>query len=180
MRRIGKCIYVRKLAGRFKNRAGVFGRLAPGDELLLFNAENVHGAYDTDDQEGQLIRNVCRVLIEGFEHAAVGKCAERIQQAVDNWRRIQGRVTRPASIYLKDVKLTVTGEGKLLIVTKNKIGYELIGREDTIAEIEKLIAEEIEKQVKVEVKLLEEHEHFEDKFVEITKNINMEIEEEDF
>lgn len=105
---------------------------------------------------------------------------EEIQQAVDNWRRIQGRVTRPASIYLKDVRLTVTGEGKLLIVTKNKIGYELIGREDTIAEIEKLIAEEIEKQVKVEVKLLEEHEHFEDKFVEITKNINMEIEEEDF
>ena len=105
---------------------------------------------------------------------------EEIQQAVDNWRRIQGRVTRPASIYLKDVRLTVTGEGKLLIVTKNKIGYELIGRDDTIAEIEKLIAEEIEKQVKVEVKLLEEHEHFEDKFVEITKNINMEIEEEDF
>lgn len=71
----------------FQNRAGVFGRLAPGDELLLFNAENVHGAYDADDKEGQLIRNVCRVLIEGFEHAAVGKCAERIQQAVDNGKR---------------------------------------------------------------------------------------------
>ncbi len=66
VRRIGKCIYVRKLAGRFKNRAGVLGSLALGDELLLFNAENVHGAYDTDDQEGQLIRNVCRVLIEGL------------------------------------------------------------------------------------------------------------------
>ena len=87
MRGIGKCIYVRKLTRSLEDGAGVFGSLALGYELLLFNAENVHGAYDTDDQEGQLIRNVCRVLIEGFEHAAVCKCAERIQQAVDNGKR---------------------------------------------------------------------------------------------
>lgn len=105
---------------------------------------------------------------------------EEIQEAVNNWRQIQGRVTRPASMYLKNVKLTITGEGRLLIVTRDKNGYMLISREETVKEVERLIAEEIGKEVKVEVRLLEEHEHFEDKFVEITKNINMEIEEEDF
>lgn len=106
--------------------------------------------------------------------------SQEIQEVANNWRRIQGRVLPPASIYLKNVKLTVTGDGKLFIVTKDKNGYEIIRRENVIAEIERLIAEEIQKEVKVDVKLLEEHEHFEDKFVEITKNINMEIEEEDF
>ena len=105
---------------------------------------------------------------------------EEIQEAVNNWGRIQGRATRPASIYLKNVRLTIGGEGRLLIVTKDKNGYMMISREETIREIEKLIAEEIGKEVKVEVRLLEEHERFEDTFVEITKNINMEIQEEDF
>ena len=87
MRRIGKGVDIRKLTRSLEDGAGVFGCLALGNELLLFNAENVHGTHDADDKEGQLIRNVCRVLIEGFEHAAVGKCAERIQQAVDNGKR---------------------------------------------------------------------------------------------
>ena len=43
-----------------------------------------------------------------------------------------------------------------------------------------MIIQEIGKEVKVEVKLLEEEKRFEDTFTEITKNINMEIIEEDF
>ena len=105
---------------------------------------------------------------------------EEVQAVADNWRRIQTRVTRPASVYLKHVRLTVTGEGKLLMVTKDKNGYMIINRDETKAEIERLIAEEIGKEVKIEVQLLEEHQHFEDTFVELSKNINMEIEEEDF
>ncbi len=105
---------------------------------------------------------------------------EEIQEAVNNWGRIQSRVTRPASMYLKNVRLTVTGEGQLLIVTQDKNGYLIINRENTIQEIETLIIQEIGKEVKVEVKLLEEEKRFEDTFTEITKNINMEIIEEDF
>lgn len=105
---------------------------------------------------------------------------EEIQEAVNNWGRIQSRATRPASMYLKNVRLTITSEGKLLIVTQDKNGYMIISREETIREIEELIAEEIGKEVKAEVRLLEENQRFEDTFVEIAKNINMEIQEEDF
>jgi DNA polymerase-3 subunit gamma/tau len=105
---------------------------------------------------------------------------DEIQSVVNNWGRIQNRVTRPASMYLRNVKLTVTGEGKLLIVTDDKNGYLIINREEIIQEIERLIEEEIQKEVKVEVRLLEENENFYDSFVEVTKNINMEISEEDF
>lgn len=105
---------------------------------------------------------------------------EEIQEAVNNWGRIQSRVTRPASMYLKNVRLTVAGEGTLLIVTQDKNGYLMINRESTIQEIQTLIAQEIGKEVRVEVKLLEEEKRFEDTFTEITKNINMEIIEEEF
>ena len=105
---------------------------------------------------------------------------EEIQEAVNNWGRIRSRVTRPASMYLKNVRLTVTGDGQLLVVTQDKNGYLIISRESTVHEIETLITQEIGKEVKVEVKLLEEEKRFEDTFTEITKNINMEILEEDF
>jgi DNA polymerase-3 subunit gamma/tau len=105
---------------------------------------------------------------------------EEVQQAVNSWGRIQGRVSMPAGLFLKDVRLTVTPDGRLLIVTRNKNGYMLMSRESTIEEIERIIGDEIDREVKVEIRLLEEDEKFEDTFVEITKNINMEIEEEDF
>lgn len=105
---------------------------------------------------------------------------EEVQEVVNNWNRIYGRVTRPASIYLKNVRLSVTEDGALLIVTQDKTGYAFISREETIQEIVELIGSQIGKNVKVEIRLLEENEKFEDKFVEITKNINMEIQEEDF
>ncbi len=105
---------------------------------------------------------------------------EEVQQAVNSWGRIQGRVSPPAGMYLKDVKLTVTPEGKLLIVTRNKNGYAMLERESTIEEIQRIIGDEIDKEVRIEIKYLEENEKFEDSFVELTKNINMKIEEEDF
>ena len=105
---------------------------------------------------------------------------EEVQEAVNHWDRIRGRVSRPASIYLKNVKLTVNSDGKLLIVTRDKNGYMMINRDEIVNEIEELIAEQIGKQVKVEIRLLEENKKFEDNFVEITKNINMDIQEEDF
>ncbi len=105
---------------------------------------------------------------------------EEVQEVVNQWHRIHGRVSRPAAIYLKSVRLSVTPDGKLLMVTKDKNGYLIINREECILEIQRVIGEEIGKEVKLEVKLLEENERFEDSFVEITKNINIEIEEEDF
>lgn len=43
-----------------------------------------------------------------------------------------------------------------------------------------LISEEIEKQVKVEMTILENNQNFGDYFMEVVSKINMEVEEEDF
>ena len=81
---VGKGIDIEELADGLKYRAGVLRGLLLEDELLLLYAEGVHRACDTGGKEGQLIGDICGVLIEDFEHAAVGKGAESVKQAVDN------------------------------------------------------------------------------------------------
>ena len=67
------------------------------------------------------------------------------------------------------------------IVFTEGVNYGVINREQTVIDIETAISEVIGKSVKLDVKLLEVGEHFEDHFVEIRKKINIEeIEEEDF
>ena len=43
-----------------------------------------------------------------------------------------------------------------------------------------IISEQIEKQVKVEMTILENNQSFHDYFMEVVSKINMEVEEEDF
>ena len=54
---------IRKLAGSFKQCAGVLGCFLLGNETLLFNTENINCTYYADGKEGQLIRNIGRILI---------------------------------------------------------------------------------------------------------------------
>ncbi|MEE1517807.1 MAG: DNA polymerase III subunit gamma/tau, partial [Lachnospiraceae bacterium] len=69
----------------------------------------------------------------------------------------------------------------LSIVFTETFNYDTVKREQTVIDIENAISEVIGKSVKVDVKLLETGEHFEDHFVEIRKKIMIDqIEEEDF
>ena len=63
---------------------------------------------------------------------------------------------------------------------KDSVGYEYVSREDRVREIEELIEEVINKQVKVIPKLLEDNSRFEENYVEIENIINFEIVQEDF
>ena len=81
---IGQGVDIEELADGLENGAGVLGRLLPGDQLLLLDAQHVDGAEDAHDQEGQLIGAVGAVLVQHLQHAAVGKGAQRVQQAVDD------------------------------------------------------------------------------------------------
>ena len=81
---VGKGVDIEELADGLEYSAGVLRGFLPEDELLLLYAEGVYRACDTGGEEGQLIGDICGVLIEHFEHAAVGKGAESVKQAVDN------------------------------------------------------------------------------------------------
>ena len=104
-----------------------------------------------------------------------------IQEVVDNWGKIKRHISNPYKIYLQDARFSVKGEDTLLIVfNTGSIGYEGCNKPEVIEMLTNVISEEIEKQVKIEMTILENNQSFGDYFMEVVSKINMEVEEEDF
>ena len=106
---------------------------------------------------------------------------EEVQQAVNNWDKVVSRLTPLVKHVITDGRLTAAGDDRLLIVFTDPVNHGTVARPDTVADIENAISEVIGKSVKVDVKLLEQGQKFEDHFVEVKKRIVIDsIEEEDF
>lgn len=104
-----------------------------------------------------------------------------IQEVVNNWGKIKRHISNPYKSYLQDARFSVKGDDTLLIVfNQGAIGYEGCNKPEVIEMLTDLIREEIEKQVKVEMTILENNQSFGDYFMEVVSKINMEVEEEDF
>ena len=104
---------------------------------------------------------------------------EDVQEVVRNFRSIADEASGMVRTYLKRARLSLGGDNRLLIVLPDSLAASVVGREDHVQEIEGLIENKIGKKVDVEVRYVEEGRHFEDTFVDIAKNINMEITVED-
>lgn len=104
-----------------------------------------------------------------------------IQEVVNNWGKIKRHISNPYKSYLQDARFSVKGDDTLLIVfNQGAIGYEGCNKPEVIEMLTDLIREEIEKQVKVEMTILQNNQSFGDYFMEVVSKINMEVEEEDF
>ncbi len=105
---------------------------------------------------------------------------EDVQDVVNNWASISRRLIGGTRTYINNARLAA-GEGNgLYIVFKDSVGYEYVSREERVKEIEELIEEIVNKQVKVIPKLLEDNSRFEENYVEVENIINFEIVQEDF
>lgn len=107
---------------------------------------------------------------------------QEIQFVADNWGNVLKHVSSPpVRLKLKEAMLSVKGENTLLIVFENgSMGFEVCSQPDVVEMLESIIAGELQKEVKVEVKKLEGGQAFGDYFQEVKKKINMDIIEEDF
>ena len=106
---------------------------------------------------------------------------EEVQQAVNNWDRVISHLSPLVRHIIINGRLTAAGDDRLLIVFTDPVNHGTVARPETIADIENAIAEVIGKSVKVDAKLLEQGQNFEDHFVEVKKRIVIDtIEEEDF
>lgn len=106
---------------------------------------------------------------------------EDVQYVVNNWGSVRRHISNPYKTFLQDARFSVKGENTLLIVfSPGAIGYEGCNKPEVIEMLNTLISEEIKKQVKVEMTMLETNQNFGDYFQEVVSKINMEVEEEDF
>ncbi len=104
---------------------------------------------------------------------------EDVKEVASNFRKIANEASGMLRTYLKQARLSVDNQDRLLIVLPDEISASVVGSEDHKQEIKDLIEKKIGKTVEIDVRQVENGRHFEDSFVDIEKVINMEITIED-
>ena len=104
---------------------------------------------------------------------------EDVRQVVQKWPGIIANAGVPLKLYLKNVRLSLGGDHKLMMVAEDGIPYDYLRQEGCKEEIERLIEDYIGKHVEINLQPLEVGKQFESSYIDLTKIINIEIEEEE-
>ncbi len=104
---------------------------------------------------------------------------EEVKQVVQKWPGIVGNAGMPLKLYLKNVRLSLGGENKLMMVVEEGIASDYLRQEGCKEQVERLIEDYIGKKVEVTIQTLDGGKQFESSYIDLSKIINIEIEEED-
>ena len=101
---------------------------------------------------------------------------EDVQQLVRQWRQLQEEFGFPLKAYLKDARLSLAGDNRLMIVVPEGLCYDGVSTPDKKEEIENVLSQAIGKNISVEIQKISVTENFERSYVDLTQVIHMEIE----
>ena len=104
---------------------------------------------------------------------------EEIKAIVPKWSAIVNSAEALMKAELKKVKLSLSSEGKLLLVVSDGVDYDYFKKEGKKEEVEQLISNYMQKQVEIIIQCLSNDRNFNDQYIDIGKIINTEIEIED-
>ena len=104
---------------------------------------------------------------------------EDIKEVVKKWSGIIGNAGMPLKLHLKNAKLSLAGDNKLLMVLEDGISYDYLKQEECKELIEGLIEDYIGKSVEISIQAMEAGKQFERSYIDLKKVINIEIEEEE-
>ncbi len=104
---------------------------------------------------------------------------EEIKEVAKNFRGIANGATDLLKIYLKQARISLGANNKLLLVLEDEMSAAFLGKEDSISELENLIIQKTGKKVGVEVRKLETNQRFDSIFPDLERLVNMEITIED-
>ena len=104
---------------------------------------------------------------------------EDVKQVVQKWPGIVGNAGMPLKLYLKNTRLSLGGDNKLMMVVEDGVHYDYLRQEGCKEQIENLIEDYIGKHVEINLQSMESGRDFESSYIDLSKIINIEIEEED-
>ena len=104
---------------------------------------------------------------------------EDVTLVVKKWPGIVSNAGMPLRLYLKNARLTLGGDNKLMIAVEDGVASDYLKQEGGKEIVESLIEDCIGKSVEVTIQPLEGTQSFESSYIDLTKIINIEIEEED-
>ena len=105
---------------------------------------------------------------------------EDVKQIVAKWPAIVGSAQNPMRIYLKGAKLSLGGDNTLMVVFKDGMASDyFLQHPENKAQLEALLADFSGKEIEVSLQTVNGQQEFEEKYVDLSKFVRMDIEEED-
>ncbi|SFS06439.1 DNA polymerase III subunit gamma/tau [Anaeromicropila populeti] len=104
--------------------------------------------------------------------------SEDLKEVAKNWDGIVNNLSGQMRAMLRGVVPSVGSDNSLLLIFEEGINYKIISDEKKLFEIEEMIMKMIQKEVKLQTKLVEAREKSQD-IIDLTKWVNMDIEYED-
>ena len=104
---------------------------------------------------------------------------EEIKEIVAKWPRVAGSAQQPMKSYLKNARLSLGGDNRLLLVVEDGLASDYFIKEPANkGALEQLLAELKGRQIEVEVRSVHSKQEMESSYVDLTRVIHMDIEEE--
>lgn len=105
---------------------------------------------------------------------------EDVKEIVTKWPSIVGSAENPMKMYLKSAKLSLGGDNRLMVVLQDGLASDyFMKHEENKEQLELLLADFAGKEIEVNFQVVENGREFEDSYVDLSKIIHMEIEEEE-
>ncbi len=105
---------------------------------------------------------------------------DEVRQIVSRWPAIVGSADNPMRIYIKDAKLSLGGDNKLMVVLEDGIASDYFVRHpENKAQLEALLSDFSGREIEVDIQTVRSEQEFEQSYVDLSQLVQMDIEEED-
>ena len=105
---------------------------------------------------------------------------EDVKEIVANWPSIVGNTGQPMRLYLKNAKLSLGGDNKLMVVLEDGVASDYFTEHPQNKELlETVIADFLGKEVEVTIQSIRSKQEFQENYVDLGQIIHMDIEEEE-
>ncbi|MCM1175905.1 MAG: DNA polymerase III subunit gamma/tau [Blautia sp.] len=103
---------------------------------------------------------------------------EDIRAVVGNWPAVVGETSMPMKKYLKDARLSLGGDNKLMIVVKDGPASDYFLKQENRELLKQLVSNTAGKEIEVTIQSIRNDRDFAQDYVDLSQIIHMEIEEE--
>ncbi len=105
---------------------------------------------------------------------------EDVKAIVAKWPAIVGSADNPMKMYLKGAKLSLGGDNRLMVVLEDGLASDYFNQHPHNKEqLELLLSDFSGKEIEVNIQTINSEQEFEETYIDLSKVINMEIEEEE-
>ncbi len=102
---------------------------------------------------------------------------EDVKTVVERWPSIVMNTDQPMKTYLKDARLSLGGDNKLMIVVADGLASDyLMKNPDNKEQLQRIISDAVEKEIEVNVQGIGSDREFEDSYIDLSRLIHMDIE----